>query len=186
MKLPGSLIKKRATAVEKYKTTHNLPTDTRKSASVPTPSPIHSPVAMSAAPAEIKYIDSTVESMSKITPVVNMMMSKLEQLEKKHSPEPVRVTNTSPIVDAFVPAVVPAVVPAAIPAVVPAIVPAAVPEPPIPELTEADLQKKSKPELMGMCSTNKVYVKLPATRKALIAAILNQQKLNSNQKDTEN
>lgn len=180
MKLPGSLIKKRATAVEKYKTTHNLPTDTRKSASVPTPSPIHSPVAMSAAPAEIKYIDSTVESMSKITPVVNMMMSKLEQLEKKHSPEPVHVTNTSPIVDAVVPAVVSEVVPA----VVPADVPADVPEPPIPELTEADLQKKSKPELMGMCSTNKVYVKLPATRKVLIAAILNQQTLNSNKKDT--
>ncbi|AHA54997.1 hypothetical protein EhV385 [Emiliania huxleyi virus 86] len=178
MKLPGSLIKKRATAVEKYNKTHKLPTDTRKSVSVPTPSPIHSPVAMSAAPAEIKYIDSTVESMSKITPVVNMMMSKLEQLEKKHSPEPVRVTNTSPIVDAVVPVDVPAVVPAAVPAVVP--------EPPIPELTEADLQKKSKPELMGMCSTNKVYVKLPATRKVLIAAILNQQKLNSNHKDTEN
>ncbi|AEO98396.1 hypothetical protein EPVG_00206 [Emiliania huxleyi virus 201] len=183
MKLPGSLIKKRATAVEKYNKTHKLPTDTRKSVSAPTPSPIHSPVAMSAAPAEIKYIDSTVESMSKITPVVNMMMSKLEQLEKKHSPEPVRVTNTSPIVDAVVPVDVPVDVPAVVPAVVPAAVPAVVPESPIPELTEADLQKKSKPELMCMCSTHKVYVKLPATRKVLIAALLNQQTLNSNKKD---
>lgn len=171
MKLPGSLIKKRANAIEKHKT-HTKTTLVYKDTSVPMQSPIHSPVSMSSAPAEIKYIDSTAETMSKITPVVDMMINKLEQLEKKHSPPPEPVITASSVTDTVKPTVVPAIVPEPV-----------VHEPIAPALSEADLQKKSKPELMSLCSTNKVYVKLPATRKVLIAAILDQQKTDRDNKD---
>ncbi|AET42738.1 hypothetical protein EXVG_00089 [Emiliania huxleyi virus 202] len=159
MKLPGSLIKKRTDEISKRSRTNIVPVVTQQKDNAPMPSPIQSPVSMSAAPAEIQLVDNKPDELKKIDPpVVDMLMNKLEKLEKRQSPE--KVVTPSP------------------PADVPVkkesdIVPAVEATTPVkPELTEAHLIKLSKPELMSLCSTNKVYVKLPATRKVLIAAIL--------------
>ncbi len=163
MKLPGSLIKKRTDEIAKRSISTIAPVVVeQKKDNAPLPSPIQSPVSMSAAPAEIQFVDNNPEDLKKIAPpaVVDMLMNKLEQLEKRQSPE--KVVTPPPIVDVLVHEksdVTPVVETTTVK----------------PELTETYLSKLSKSELMSICSTNKVYVKLPATRKVLIAAILKKQ-----------
>ena len=164
MKLPRSLIKKRADEISKRSRTNIVSVVTQQKDNAPMPSPIQSPVSMSAAPAEIQFVDKKPKELKKIHPptVVDMLMNKLEKLENRQSPD--KVVTSPPPIDASVNE-------------------ESDTEPVIdtttqvkPELTEAHLIKLSKPELMSLCSTNKVYVKLPATRKVLIAAILENQK----------
>ena len=166
MKLPGSLIKKRANYVEKRKQTaitHVVVDQTPNRASLPSPvcSTTRSPVSMSSAPVELQFVDSKPEEIKKITPpaVVDMLMNKLDELEKRQTSEKV-VTPPPAVSDNKESDVTPET---ELTAQVK------------PVLTETHLTKLSKPELMGLCSTHKVYVKLPATRKVLIAAILENQ-----------
>ena len=147
MKLPGSLIKKRTDTIAKRSLPTLVPVVEQKKDNVPLPSPIQSPVSMSAAPAEIQFVDNKPKELKKIDPpVVDMLMNKLEKLEKRQSPE--KVVTPPPPTD------VPVKEESDTPPVVETTTPMK------PELTEAQLIKLSKPELMSLCSTNKVYVKL--------------------------
>ena len=170
MKLPGSLIKKRANDVKKRKQTaitHVVVDRTTNISPLPSPvcSPTHSPVSMSSAPVELQFVDNKPDVIEKIVPpsAVDMLMNKLDKLEKRQTQE--KVVTPPPVVsDNKESEVTPATELTELTAQVK------------PALTETHLTKLPKPELMSLCSAHKVYVKLPATRKVLIAAILENQK----------
>tara|TARA_B100000767_G_scaffold261187_1_gene272524 strand:- start:3020 stop:3544 length:525 start_codon:yes stop_codon:yes gene_type:complete len=171
MKLPGSLIKKRANDAEKRKQTaitHVVVDQTTNMAQLPSPvcSPTRSPVSMSSAPVERQFVDNKPEEIKKIAPppAVDILMNKLDELEKRQTSE--KVVTPPPAVSDNKESVVTPVI--ELTAQVK------------PALTETHLTKLSKPELMSLCSAHKVYVKLPATRKVLIASILENQKSSDN------